>query len=693
MELLSPAGGWESMVAAVQNGADAVYLGGRAFNARRSADNFDDAQMLRAVEYCHARSTKLNVTLNTMLFDRELQGALEYAAFLYEAGADALIVQDMGLISLLLSQLPALPLHASTQMGVHDLEGARLMEKLGFEQVVLSRETPLNEIQYISENTGVRLEVFAHGAMCVSFSGGCYMSAMAGERSGNRGTCAQPCRKTYSIGGKRGYLLSMADMCMLHSIGDIERAGAHTIKLEGRMKRPEYVAAVTRAYRAALDGASERELDMLERDMLNVFERGGIHKGYYYGADGIKTGCHSDSPADNDTLKRMRETVRGENRLSPLNMCLHLKAGEKALLTLKSRGESIEVCGDNVETAQKPPDTKRYVEQLTKLGDTPFKVGQCEIEMEGDCFMPVSALNALRREGVARLITKLARRRERVAVELLPVCDGESKAERPVICAKVRTVEQATAAVEAGADEILFEPLDYEQAEYQKLFNSVDNVRVMLALPNVAIDRHERALLCDVLQRYPWAGAQANAIGQIELIRDLPLKLAGAPFNAANRYSVKQLKRLGFDRIALSIELTKPQIRDIISVGGCGIEVYSRTNVMSLRHCPVKTNLGCKSCEGLQAGELTDEAGRIFKLTRIAQRDGCLIRVKNCAATNIIDLAGQLDGIAAWELNFDIESADEVRELVASAVMARKGDAEPVGGETITRGHWNRKVE
>ena len=278
MELLSPAGSYESMVAAVQNGADAVYMGGTMFNARRNAKNFDNSELERAIDYCHIRSARVYVTMNTLLFDREMESALRYAEFLYSIGADALIVQDMGLISELNRCIPEMELHASTQMGVHTEDGLMACRRLGLRRAVISREVSLDGLRRLSKaKTGVEIETFAHGALCMSFSGGCLYSSMAGERSGNRGMCAQPCRKPASVAGypqKSDCCLSPADLCMLMRVKELIEAGVSCIKLEGRMKRPEYVASVTRAYRAAVDGGPKEELIDLLKDVEGIFSRG-----------------------------------------------------------------------------------------------------------------------------------------------------------------------------------------------------------------------------------------------------------------------------------------------------------------------------------------------------------------------------------------------------------------------------------
>nr|MDA8234425.1 U32 family peptidase [Clostridia bacterium] len=298
-ELLAPVGSWEALVAAVENGADAVYLGGKLFSARQYANNFSDEEMKKALDYAHFRGVRVFVTVNTLMADRELEQCLEYLRFLYEAGVDAVIVQDLGLVRLGRKLLPGLELHASTQMTVHNLEGVRLLEDLGFNRVVLSREVTLENMRYIRENCRAELEVFVHGALCVSYSGQCLMSSLIGGRSGNRGRCAQPCRLKYNLVGEKGenlsgedvgmHLLSPRDLNLVEHLPQLIEAGVKSFKVEGRMKRPEYVATVIRIYREALNRYFlARDYAVTAEDLKNltqVFNR-DFTTGYLYGNEG-----------------------------------------------------------------------------------------------------------------------------------------------------------------------------------------------------------------------------------------------------------------------------------------------------------------------------------------------------------------------------------------------------------------------
>ena len=309
MQILAPAGNADSLAAAVRSGADAVYLGAGAFNARRNAENFGPGGLKAAIEYCHGRGVEVHVTLNTLIRDEEREAFLQTAREVIEAGADAVIVQDMGAAAYLRRLCPELPLSASTQMAIHNAAGAKKMEEMGFFQAVLARELSLKEIKYIHDNTNIRLETFVHGAHCMSVSGMCYMSAALGERSGNRGLCAQPCRLNFVCRG-REYALSLKDLSFVAHIKELEQAGVTTLKIEGRMKRPEYVAAAVTAVRQARAG-EQPDMEGLKK----IFSRSGFTDGYLMGRRnlsmfGVRT--EADARESRDVLGQMAGLYRRE---------------------------------------------------------------------------------------------------------------------------------------------------------------------------------------------------------------------------------------------------------------------------------------------------------------------------------------------------------------------------------------------
>lgn len=371
VELLAPAGEFESLRAAILNGANAVYVGGKAFSARQSADNFDDNEMVEAVRFCHSYNAKIYVTINTLMNNSEIQAGANYAAYLYSIGVDAILVQDIGFLKVLREQLPDMEVHGSTQMTVHNLEGVNLLYNMGVKRVVLSRELSIKEIKYIKENTKAEIEVFVHGAMCISFSGQCLFSSMLGGRSGNRGKCAQPCRMQYTINdkGEKAYFLSPKDLSTLDFIQDIIDIGVDSLKIEGRMKKPEYVATVISSYRRAIDG--NRKPEDYEK-VTQVFNRGGFTSGYFLGKQG-KDMMSPERPKNWGTYLGLVLSSRG--KFATIKLEKPLNVGDGVELFYKQTGapvSSINVNGKKVVTANKGETAEIYLEGAQK-GDVVYK--------------------------------------------------------------------------------------------------------------------------------------------------------------------------------------------------------------------------------------------------------------------------------------------------------------------------------
>lgn len=702
MRLLSPAGSPESLLAALKSGADGVYFGGAAFNARRGAANFSDAEMEKALDLCHLYGAKAFITMNTLLTDRELPEAMAYARFLYRAGADALIVCDMGLIQGLRRELPDLPLHGSTQLGIGDIPGARLLQRLGFSCGVLARETPLASIAAIRRAVDLPLEAFVHGALCMSFSGACLYSSMAGERSGNRGTCAQPCRKPCALNRRPGegdYALSLSDLCMLEHLGDLEKAGVSWLKIEGRMKRPAYVAGVTAAYRAALDGAGPAELAEHRERLLALFDRGGGRTGYFYGDDGI-TGCvaHGDPPAA--LVRQMEQALQATDRRLPVQVGLTVRQGEASKLRLsldegiRSRfpgpGE-VTAMGPAPAQANKPQDPQRYLAQGEKLGGTPFVSQGGEIQGDAWAFLPVREINELRRQAVEALEASLRLRRQLPAPAGRPTCPAAPFTGETGILAAVRTQAQAQAAAQAGADMVALEAgLGAEQA-LAALQPLRETCKLLICLPGASVQGRETERLAALLQSPLLDGALAGNLGQIGLMEGLPLRIAEPQLGAFNREGVQALKALGFHRVVLSLELTKAQMRDILAVEAAGVSGYGRAQLMQLFHCPIREQVGCKACPG-DGAYIEDGEGRRFPLSSLKGADGCLVRLLNCLPTDVLDLVGRLPKPDTLHLAFYEESPEQAAALVRRAKAALAGAALPQP-QGCTRGHWNRAVD
>ncbi len=387
------------MYAAFAAGADAVYAGGKVFSARAYAANFDDEDLLDTMDYAHLLGRKLYLTLNTLLTDAELKEALCFIKPLYEAGLDGVIVQDIGLISALRECFPKLPLHGSTQLSVANTHGAEYFKEKGLNRIVAARELSLKETERIIKETGVELEVFIHGAMCYSYSGYCLFSSFLGGRSGNRGRCAGPCRQPYSAGSyKDSYLLSMKDMCTLDILPQILKAGAASLKIEGRMKSPEYVYGVTRAYRHCLDG--EKITGKALEEVVRLYSRGGLSHGYYERHNSpemitYEKGAYHTDQAGIKLPEPLKVKLTGECNVMP---------GEKLSLTVSLRDSQISVQGDEVQKAQNRAMGGEEIEKrIKKTGDTFFEFEDLKVHTDGNAFVSVGVLNELRRRALAAI--------------------------------------------------------------------------------------------------------------------------------------------------------------------------------------------------------------------------------------------------------------------------------------------------
>ncbi|MBR6360207.1 MAG: U32 family peptidase, partial [Clostridia bacterium] len=409
-EILAPAGSFESVAAAVRCGADAVYFGGRAFNARRNAANFEGDEITDAVGYCHARGVKVYITLNTLASDRELDAVCDEIKEMCEAGADAFIIQDLGIASLVHEICPDIPMHASTQMTVNSPYGVEILKRAGFCRTVLPREFTEKEIKNFSENTDIELECFVHGALCMCLSGQCLMSSVIGGRSGNRGLCAQPCRLEFGVNSKGGNNLSLKDLSLIDRIPSLARDGVCSLKTEGRMKRAEYVAATVTACRNSREGKEDKEIT---HALGAVFSRSGFTSGYFddkRGPDmfGIRT--KDDVVSAGDVLGSLARLYDKENPLIPVEMRFTLRAGIPAELVIKSGIHSVSVKSGSVpdKAVNKEITAQDAAARLSKCGGTQFFADNIDCDIEPELNIPASALNLLRREGLALLEKQIA---------------------------------------------------------------------------------------------------------------------------------------------------------------------------------------------------------------------------------------------------------------------------------------------
>ena len=694
MELLAPAGSMEALRAAVCNGADAVYLGADTFNARINARNFSAADLQEAVVYCHVRGVKVHLTLNTLVLDREMPRAAELIRLAASCGVDAFIVQDLGMVLLCRQLAPDVPIHASTQMSIHSLEGVMEAAALGCSRVVLARELPAEEIAHICKKSPVEIEVFVHGALCMCYSGQCYLSSVIGRRSGNRGQCAQPCRLPYGYGRFEStrYPLSLKDNCLAGELDELRRMGVASIKIEGRMKRPEYVAIVTRAYRTVLNGGKLMPSDLQELE--TAFSRQGFTDGYFRGQTGSDMfGRRQEGEDTADLFASARATYeQGEPQRIGVRFYAMIRRGEPAQLAVEDPdGNLCRTRGPVPEQAVYRSLTPQDLEQqLKKTGGTPYLCTAVRSSLDPDLMLPASAINAMRRDVIAELTAK----RGRAAPARLNAYDEPPRydgiAGEPQLTVAVRTAGQITSRMLSMKPTVLYVPLS-ELVEHPELRQRV-GVETQLAaiLPRV-IWSGELAPVARQLRTVYEMGVRqvlAGNLGQLHIARAAGFAVRGDfGLNIVNSRAMRYLREQGLDSQLLSFELTLPQIRDISKAVPAELLIYGRLPLMLMENCVMKNRTGICAC---QTGtvRLVDRVGEEFPIVK--DPGTCRNVLLNGKKLYLLDKKDALRGMGLWalRLQFTTENPGEIDKVL----MDYQGRAVFDAG-SYTRGLYSRGVE
>ena len=686
-EILAPAGSFDSLIAAVQCGADAVYLGGKGMNARRSAGNFDAEELRRAVEYCHLRDVKVYQTINIVMFQHETDEAIDTIRQAAEAGVDAVLTQDLAIARMVRECAPSLPIHASTQMSIHNIEGVRLCEELGFSRAVLARELTAGEIAAICAATPLEIEVFVHGALCMSVSGQCYLSSMIGGRSGNRGLCAQPCRLPFSADGGGEYALSLKDLSLADRIGELTRMGVASLKIEGRMKRPEYVAAAVTAVRRAREG---EPVDF--ETLRSVFSRSGFTKGYFDGKiDREMFGRRQkeDVTSAAGVLGELEKLYAKENPLVPVTMGFTAGAGEAVALTVRDRdGHAVTVTGEAPLLAEKKPtDADRARQNLAKTGGTPYYAEVIDCTIGPGLLVPASALNALRREALEELTARRSAVEPHPFTDRVPrLADAPADRRKPKLRARV-SAGQLTRRLAGYCDEF---QVPLEEAEDVLASGFVRPDQVIVEIPRILFDGAPKAL--ELLHRAGELGvrrAWCGNLGAVTLAREAGLLPEGGySLNVTNAYALRECARLGLGACELSFELDLGEARRLDGGLAKGILAYGYLPLMALRNCPVQAAKGCRACRGYES--LIDRKGVAFTVD-CGAHDGRRREVSdlyNSVPLWLADRPEELRGFDFITLYFTRETP-EVCERVAAAYAGEPGAYQP---EARTRGLYYREV-
>lgn len=745
-ELLAPAGSFASLKAAVAAGADAVYMGGARFGARAYAQNADQDEMIAAIEYAHLHGCRLYMTVNTLFKENELGELYEYLLPYYKAGLDGVIVQDLGALSFIREHFPGIELHASTQMTITSVYGAKELKRLGCCRVVPAREVSLEEIRRIYDETGMDIETFVHGALCYCYSGQCLMSSLIGGRSGNRGRCAQPCRLPYRVYGQENgtavnkedqkCVLSMKDLCTLDILPQILEAGVFSLKIEGRMKSPRYTAGVVRIYRKYLDRYLEYGSEGYyvepedKKELLDLFDRGGFTSGYYTRHNGRDMIALKEKPEFRETNKELfdfldREYVETEKK-EPVEGYAYLAEGLPSVLTLTCGDISVTVSGQEPQAAKNQPMTReKVIRQLGKTGATAFEFTELEAEVCGALFLPIQALNELRREGFEALTEAIHNQWRRKAPEAGEVQNGadsgekssraagcagpvpdESAGKRPMyLTVSAETGDQLSAALAVPeVRRICLDASSFQPERWAELVQLIHQAgkECYLTLPHIfrthAIGFFRTYRSC--LEQAGFDGLLIRAFEEIQWMREEQISFS-ASFDASvyawNHGAVHTLKEEQAAFITAPWELNSRELEPVFEAcrrEGLPAEliVYGRAPMMVSAQCITKTVKGCSKCPSLLW--MKDRTG-----ARLPVQNHCAFCYNTILNPLPVSLHGCADSVKrlapeGLRLCFTIETGEETKAVLNAfaAEFIRGENAEPPFTE-FTRGHFRRGVE
>lgn len=681
IEILAPCGNSESLEAALRCGADAVYLGGELFSARQNAANFSYNELKKAVYDCHVRNVKVYLAINTLVTDEQLEQCISAVKTACELGVDGLITQDLALVEITRKCCPDMEIHSSTQMTIHTKHGALQAKQLGFSRAVLSRELPLDIIANIAK-LPIETEVFVHGALCMSVSGQCFMSAVIGSRSANRGLCAQPCRLPMTaVKGRDEYALSLKDMCEIAQVKALENVGVDSLKIEGRMKRPEYVAAATTAYKQASKG-EQFDISLLE----SVFSRSGFTDGYIMGktgADMFGIRRKEDVTASAKALPKLHELYRHEGKRSEISVHCIVKQGQPITVTATDEnGITATVSGDIPQTAKnRPCDEQMLQKQLSKLGDTIYSLKQLTADIDDGLAVAASQLNGVRRELTALLAQKRAEHftktvafdRESLALDF-PKRVNRSKPAVRISISKLNQLDNI------DPDDIALAEIPLELAE--KAVNkglSIDKISVKM--PRFTFDEDNDLEHLRQLKKPGISHLTCTNIAHISMGKELDMTIhTDFGLNVTNSLSLKMLGQMGVTDAVCSFELKASQINRLGSYMPVGVIAYGRLPLMMTVNCPVKKSVGCAKC----TGKLFDRTGREFPV-KCSKTQG-YVQILN---SEIMYLADKMQDFSAdfIRLDFYDESPAQVTDIISAY---KNGDKSNLN--KLTRGLYYRGV-
>ncbi len=678
-EILAPAGSMDALKAAVRCGANAVYLGGKLLNARRNASNFSESELAEAVEYCHARNVKVYMTLNTLVSDGEFETAYEAVKCACRVNADALILQDIGLVATVRRVCSSMPMHASTQMSVQSIEGIRMLGKLGFSRAVLPRELSEKEIIAISSQTDMELEYFVHGALCMCVSGQCLMSSVLGGRSGNRGLCAQPCRLPFGINGKGGSNLSLKDLSLTEELLRLEKAGICSFKIEGRMKRPEYVAAAVTACKNSIENIDDENIN---QSLRAVFSRSGFTKGYFEGRLGKEmfgTRRKEDVEGASGVLSGLQRLYDNENPLIPVDLTLLFKENEPMILTASALGCSARAVSEKrpEKALNKPLSRDELIQRISKCGGTQFYANKVDIDFTEGLNISAGALNALRRNALELLEKEIIRRDE---TEIQPFNAAYNLHKSGKRATHVRFFHENQIPEKFEGISRVIVPIEVSRKTVEEL--CAKGVEVATEIPAAIFSNADKYIeKLTELKKHGVSLAWICTLDGAGIAEKAGLPFAsGFGMNIYNTAATEEIKRLGGKDCLLSCEIS---LSDASKLGGDlprGIMTYGRIPLMLTRNCPVKNKLTCSECGGKSV--LTDRMGVNFP---VVCKNGASF-VLNSVPLWLADKKSEIRNMDYELIYFTNESKDECLSVMNAYNNNEKAS------DDFTRGLYFRKV-
>ncbi|MCQ2455095.1 MAG: U32 family peptidase [Clostridia bacterium] len=676
-EVLAPAGNTESLIAAVRSGADAVYFGAKDFNARRNAVNLSDAEIKDTVKYCKQYNVKTYLALNIAVKESELEKAFAIAKSAYLNGVDGIIVSDLGLARIINKRLPDIELHASTQMSVNSPSALKTLKELGFCRVVAAREMSKKELEELlkeAKKLDMEIEVFVHGALCMCLSGQCLLSSVLGARSGNRGLCAGPCRLAFSVENGTGYDLSLKDLSLFSYIGELTEMGVKSFKIEGRMKRPEYISACTYACRTAVDkGYLSAEL---EGALKNVFSRSGFTDGYYTGKlgremFGIRT--KEDVYKSKETYSFLHNIYRNERPKIPVKITAEICKDKPVKIKIESKKFSAEAEGKTPDTAKSFPVTAESIKQsLSKLGGTPFFVKNIEIKLEKGLFVSNGELNELRRSAVQNLslsISKVGIRR--ILSYEIEKKDKERKERK--IFAKFLDISQIPKNL-SGVD-LLIVPLEKAEEKLPEFKN------IAVEIPKFTSDENAISKLLQKAKNKGIKTALCDTLSAVNLAKENGFNvIGGTGLNVFNGESANVLKDGKVEYITLSPEMSLLSATRLKTDANKGVFAYGRLPLMTTRNCPIKNGKNCDECD--KKGYITDRTKTDFP---IRCRLFCA-EILNSKPVYLADRLAEITNTDFLLLSFTTETESEAEKIISEYISGGKPPKD------FTRGLYFRDV-